>query len=279
MGPQSTAFAADLGRCSGGILLDFCAGVHKLGSGMNSLLDTPKLLDKQIDRLYSLPLEDFRAARDELARGLRASADRDGARRVRLLERPQPDAWTVNQLARRWPQDLQALFAAVDRVSAAEAAALAGEPTAAVREALDAERAALGKLLDTANQLLAPAERRRHGVLQQVAAILRLGAADPESRRLLQAGRLTGGLPPAVPAAADAPVTPRRRREDRQRAGQERIRGLETEIRDLKLAVRVAEGRVRDAEREAERTHREAEDARADLRRAELELQAARAEF
>src|SRR4029077_13357011 len=118
------------------IFLDFCSVVEKLRAGMASTLDTPRLLDKQIDRLYSLPLEAFMPARIELAKGLRASGDREGAARVRMREKPTVAAWAVNQLARRRPKELRALFAAVDRVS------------------LAAERAALAALVEAAQEIL-----------------------------------------------------------------------------------------------------------------------------
>src|SRR5215475_9970771 len=99
---------------------------------MAPALDTPRLLEKQIDRLYSLPLEEFTKARDELAKGLRASGERDGANRVHGLEKPTVPAWTINQLARRRPRDLKALFSAVDKLREAQARALDDGPGSAV---------------------------------------------------------------------------------------------------------------------------------------------------
>jgi hypothetical protein len=255
---------------------------------MASTAPTPKLLEKQIDRLYSLPLDEFTQARNELAAGLRASGDRDGADRVRALGKPTLPAWTVNQVARARPRELRALFAAVDAVREAQASALEEGPSSAVRDAAEAERAALGVLADAAGEILAQSNRRPAGLVDRVAATLRAGAVDPESRRLLQEGRLTAELEPAgfggLAGLAGLAFDPGRAADDRDareraRAARERAEALETEVRGLRAAVLAAEGRARDAEREAERTHREAEDARADLRRAEDELERARAEI
>ena len=47
----------------------------------------------EVDRLYELPLEEFTAARNELAKRL-------GDTSVKELKKPTVTAWTVNQLAR-----------------------------------------------------------------------------------------------------------------------------------------------------------------------------------
>jgi len=257
---------------------------------MPPALDTPKLLDKQIDKLYSLALGEFTAARNDLARGLRASGDREGADRVRALEKPTVVAWTVNQLARRSPKELRALFSAADRMRAAQEAAFEGNRSDDVREAADDERAALKALAESAREILESEERRQAGVVERVVSTLRAGAVDPEGRRLLEEGRLAHEIEPAgfsgvaglVPAGPPAEAHPGRRREDREamrKAARERVKGLQAEVQDLRRQVQLAEGRVRDAEREAERAHREAEEARTDLQRAESELETAKAEI
>jgi chromosome segregation ATPase len=256
---------------------------------MTQTLEMPKLLEKQIDRLYSLPVDGFTAARNDLARGLKASGDREGAERVRKLEKPTVVAWTVNQLARRTQRELRDLFSAVDTLREAQNAALAGGGSSEVRAAAEAERAALQVLVARAKSILEAEERRQAGVVERVAATLRGGAVNAESRALLESGRLTHELEPAgfggltglvLPDAP--PEHPSRRHEDREarrRAARERLKGLQSEVQELRRVVKAAEGRVRDAEREAERAHREAEEARTDLQRVESDLEAVRAEI
>jgi hypothetical protein len=58
---------------------------------------------REPDDLYALPLEEFTAARNELARSLKAAGDADEAARVKKLKKPPVSAWAVNQLARDDP--------------------------------------------------------------------------------------------------------------------------------------------------------------------------------
>ena len=48
-----------------------------------------------IDDLYAVPLEDFVAARDELAKELNAAGDGDEAERVKSLRKPTATAWVL----------------------------------------------------------------------------------------------------------------------------------------------------------------------------------------
>ena len=48
-----------------------------------------------IDELYGLPLEDFVAQRDALAKRLRADGDRDAAAAVKKLPKPTRAAWAA----------------------------------------------------------------------------------------------------------------------------------------------------------------------------------------
>src|SRR5829696_4766182 len=52
------------------------------------------------DRVYGLPLDEFTAARDALAKDLRKGAHRAAAEWVKALRKPSGPAWVVNQLAR-----------------------------------------------------------------------------------------------------------------------------------------------------------------------------------
>ncbi|MFL6185898.1 MAG: hypothetical protein ACJ745_13955, partial [Actinomycetes bacterium] len=59
--------------------------------------------DDGVAGLYRLPPGEFVAARDQLARQLRAAGGREAARRVAALRRPSISAWAANQLARAAP--------------------------------------------------------------------------------------------------------------------------------------------------------------------------------
>src|SRR5436190_19943757 len=138
------------------------------------------------DHLYALSPEDFTAARNALAKELRAAGDKDTAAAVAKLRRPSVGAHALNQVAREQPEVIEdALDAGIALREASEAAA--GGDASGLREATAAERAAaqavgkavkphLGARADT----LAPA----------VLARLRAGAPDEAGGQHGRAGRL-----------------------------------------------------------------------------------------
>src|SRR5579859_5053975 len=81
-----------------------------------------RLLEAEIDRLYQLPLDEFTAARNALAKG--AGGD---AGRVRALGKPSVPAWIVNQLFWRDRQTWDALIAAAENARKVNRAVLAGK--------------------------------------------------------------------------------------------------------------------------------------------------------
>ena len=57
-------------------------------------------VEAEIDQLYQLPLGDFTAARDELAKRLRSEGRGDLAEEVKKHRKPAVAVWLVNRLAR-----------------------------------------------------------------------------------------------------------------------------------------------------------------------------------
>ena len=111
-------------------------------------------LDAELNRLYGLPLEEFTPARNELATRLRQAGQGEAAERVRALRKPSVAVWTVNQLARRHPDDVEELLDAGKRLREAQGAALRRKGADTVREATSAERGALRKVTQRAERLL-----------------------------------------------------------------------------------------------------------------------------
>jgi len=50
-------------------------------------------LEERLDELYALPLDEFTAARNELAKALRAEGKREEADAVKALAKPSVTAW------------------------------------------------------------------------------------------------------------------------------------------------------------------------------------------
>ena len=125
----------------------------------------PIAIESEIDALYLLPLTEFTAARNALAKTLKG----DAASRVKRLEKPGAVAWATNQLFWRDRAAYDQLMTAGRSLRESQVAALSGAAADLKRSATE-HRAALSAAVTAATQLAA-----EHGV--------RLGA-DPVSRML-----------------------------------------------------------------------------------------------
>src|SRR5919199_2554285 len=142
-------------------------------------------LERELDRLYGLPLGEFTQARNDLAARLRQAGQKEAADEVKSLRKPTVAAWTVNQLARTRKQDVRKLVRAGERLRKAQAEALTGD-SARLREAQAEEREAVRTLTAHARELV-----ESDATVERVAATLRAAVVDPESLALVQAGRLS----------------------------------------------------------------------------------------
>jgi hypothetical protein len=174
-------------------------------------------LDAALATLYQLPLEQFVATRDQLARRLRAAGDRDSARQVAALRRPPVSAWAANQLASAAPNAVAELLETGAALRQAQQDALAGQPGAArqLRTATAHLRAAITRLSARAETLLHRAgHAASDATLARLAATLQAATTgDAATRAALAQGRLPSDLDPAgfgldlgpAPAAPAAP--------------------------------------------------------------------------
>jgi hypothetical protein len=246
---------------------------------MSRLAVVPEL-EKELDQLYELPAAEFTAARNTLARRLKDTGQREAAARVQALRKPTVPVWVINQLARRHPEQVEALVAAADELRQAQEAALKGGAQERLRKATAAERDAVRALAHGAQEVLS--ERPAAAVLDRIASTLRAAALDPDARDLLAAGRLNEELEPVgfgglggieVPAA---PKRPQKRAPARptaeERRHKERLRKLRERADKLAAAAAEAEREAERAESEAVRERRKADRARAAADRARDEL-------
>src|SRR4029453_12732472 len=158
-------------------------------------------LDAALAALYQLPLEQFVATRDQLARRLRAAGDRDHARQVAALRRPPVSAWAANQLAHAAPSAVAELLEAGAALRQAQQDALAGQPGAArqLRTATAHLRAAITRLSPPAETILVrTGHAATDAALSRPAATLQAAATGDEATRAsLAEGRLPRDLDPA----------------------------------------------------------------------------------
>jgi hypothetical protein len=146
-----------------------------------------------VDELYAAPADGFVAARDELARRLRAAGDRDASAAVKRLRRPSLVASALNQVARQHADDVAALLDAGEAVGTAQAAAVTEGDRGGLRDAARRRRELVGEL---ARRVSALAGAAHH---DEAVATLEAASIDPEVGRLLRRGRLTKEVPaPAV---------------------------------------------------------------------------------
>ena len=226
--------------------------------------------------LYRLPPEEFTAARDALARRLRADGNRARAEEVRRLRRPNIPAWALDQVAQTEPGLIERVLA----VGGELREAMETGDGRRLREAERSTRQASEAVVDRAERVLAAAgASSTDDVRARMSATLRAAILDPEVASRLQSGTLERdvelpglGTEMALAPATRPPVSrPKPTEEDRQQQERER-----EERRRREQAVRAARARVAELESEARRLGRNAQRLAALAERAEEEARRAR---
>ncbi len=225
-------------------------------------------LDREIDRLYQLPLSEFTRARDELAK--RETSHRSAIRR---LGKPNLPAWAVNQLYWQERGLYEALAAAANRLRKAQVASLAGK-SSDVGRAETEHQVARKTAADRIRKLLADAgEKATAATLTAISETLEaVPAGEPPGRLvrplkpmgfeglagLLKGGRLQSARADVLPFRK--PASPRARA------------GTPQETRHIAAAARQAE---QEARRQAEERKKKISKLAAQLREAEAGKRAA----
>ena len=212
------------------------------------------------DELYGLPVDEFTEARNKLVRQLQNTGDKESADQVRSLRKPSLAAWTVNQLARRHPDELKELMDLRDKLASGDASAF--------RSGSAQQRKLVASLTDNARPIL---EESGHSASRSTIDVISktlLAGGTEEERDLILSGRLTRELAPS---------------------GFEGLRGLGTILPEeettgeggveARAALRAEElaRKAEAAEREAERVQVQADAARRELEGLERSAERARA--
>jgi hypothetical protein len=244
---------------------------------------TSKEIEAEIDRLYQLPLDEFTAARNALAK--RAGAD--GAR-VRALAKPPVAAWAVNQLYWKQRDAWQALIDAAEearRVNKAVLSGRSGDVRAAGKAHDEAVEAALKTTLDAATGTGHPAtDATRQAVLNTLRALPsdaapgRLTQAlQPGGFEILAALGVKGGHAPKTSATHAPAARPTAETGPAKRDTKAVLKAREAAA-SAERSVTSAEQALRRAEFESARTAREQKRAAEKLERAQEALSKAEAE-
>lgn len=210
-------------------------------------------LDDRIDELYALPLADFTAARNALAKSIRGP---EGAQ-VKRLEKPTVVPWAVNQVYWHDRPLWTRLMRAGQALRTAQIAALKGR-TADIRTASAEHRAVLADAVERAGSLARahkanPATDQLSRMLEALSLAAEPRGTPGRFAELVQPGgfEALAGVTPAGRIAASEPTKPIAHPSSSNRAGHDR-----------QTAARAAA--AREAERQAERDAAEAAVAAAD---------------
>ncbi len=250
-------------------------------------------LERELDALYQLPLDQFTSARNELAKRLRADGQAEQAEQVKALRKPTVAVWLANRLVREDELDVQRLLKAGESLAKTQAKVAQGQSAETFLDARREEQRALERLARTA-QRLAKSEGVGRSAIDRATQTLRAASLTDEGRRLLKQGRLTEELqPPGFEALAGMNFAPPKRHSerpsaqtetqgDRRRAlkeARESLHHLSAEERQLRNAARSAAHAAERSEMEARRKRGEADHAQAEADEARVRIEAAEAEI
>jgi hypothetical protein len=229
-------------------------------------------LDDDIDRLYGLPLEEFTAARNQLAAALKKEGNAEEAERVKSLRKPSISAWAVNQLARKERMQVRSLVTSAERLRKAQAGLLRGGDAEELRASVERQREVVGALVKRAKELLREAGHpATDATLEHIRDTLTAVAGDEEGGQLVQEGRLETDLDPAGFGPMTAAARPKKKadRDDRKA----RVERAKREVDALRGEVREREETARRALSESAKADRAAKAAKAAAKKAQAALE------
>jgi hypothetical protein len=220
-------------------------------------------LDNDLDALFKLPLAEFTAARNALAKRLNETGRRADAQKVKGLAKPPVSAWVVNQLHWKYRTEFDRLLQAGERLSPAQASLLAGRTTD-MRGLLAERDEAVSALLQLARALLHDAgHTSAPDTLRRVHTTLETLSTFSSFTNGPSPGRLTDDIGPIgfEALAGLAPGTGSEARiEDRQEppagvnealeAAEQTLIEARTRVSEIAAALEKAAARVSEAEEE-----------------------------
>lgn len=218
--------------------------------------------------LYSLPLDQFIAARDLLARRLRSQDRSDEAETVGKLRKPSVAAWALNRASRSHPELVESLRQSHQQLR--EAGSME-----AMQPASRARRQAVSALVEAAvDELRTDGRPVSAQTRDRITSTLLAVATDPDAEAQLDEGRLIQDLEPSGAGWGEMGLTPvpvEPRREALIAAEQARARAdrLEKEAAAAGRQLEIAERAVKEARRRAKSAQASFQDASAEALQAE----------
>jgi hypothetical protein len=239
-----------------------------------------------VDALYFLPLTEFTAARDALAKALKKSGQADEAQRVKALSKPSISAWAVNQLYWKHREAFDRLMTTGQQFRESQASQLTGK---LVEKTFgDERRLALSNLSRLAANLLQEAgHNATPDIVRRITSTLEAMSASASPPGAAHYGRLAADLdPPGFEALAalipDADVRqPPRKQAAASAAGAVcgREKTQQSRIADAKASLRDAERTLKEARAEAGAMDSSLKKANQEVKKAEKQKRHLEAEF
>jgi hypothetical protein len=239
---------------------------------------------KEAAELYSLPPEEFTAARNARAKELRKE-EPEVAAELAKLPKPTAAAAAINRIARDDPSEVRALVQAGKALRSAQEAAVAGKRGGELAEAARDHREAVERVRREARRLDVSAQ-----TLDRVTATLRAASTDPELQPLLERGLLAReqeaagfGLDPSLVSGAPAkpkPAAKSKQDDAKQRRAQMRaeLKAAQERLTEAKRTAATAEKERKRLERELTAAAKRVDAARAEVDEAEQAVEQARAQ-
>lgn len=235
----------------------------------------------ELTKLYTTPLDQFTAARNDLAARLSAEGNDEAAFLVKGLKKPSVSAWAVNQLVRTREMDVKRLLKAGEALEQAQRDVLSGKPSD-FDKARREEGSAVRALRDAAKELLTSSSA---AVLDRISNTFR-AAASADGRAHLKQGQLSSDLEPpgfeaftelaALETDRGAATSGSDRKAkaltDRREAAREKLKVARAEAKELDKVARAAEAAAKKASLAAAAAQKSAELAATDLQKIETDL-------
>ena len=147
--------------------------------------------EEAADALYAAPTADFIAARNELAKRLKADGDQLGSTRLKALRKPTVAAWLANLVAREQPDELDDLIALGDEFREATTD-LDGDR---LRELTPRRHKLIDQLVQAAGKLAADqGQKVSADVGQKLRETFDAALVDPAAGEAVREGRLSSAL-------------------------------------------------------------------------------------
>jgi hypothetical protein len=208
--------------------------------------------------LYSLPPEEFVAARNELSK---------------KLAKPTVPAWAVNRAAADDPDAAAALIDSGERLAKAQRGAGGGGGGDALRDAMTAHGAAIESLMGAVNGVLREAGHATTANLDRARDTLRAVATDDALRRELEQRRISKDREPVGFGSAPEPSASGRRAKKpaarARRAAQRELAAAEKAAKRARAKLERADTAVAGAQERLEEAQSARDEAAEELERAE----------